>query len=32
MTQQRIPNWLRTDLFIIVVGVSMIGVVLWIAP
>lgn len=32
MTQKSLPNWLRTDLLIIVVGISMIGVVVWIAP
>jgi hypothetical protein len=31
MTEQRIPDWLRTDLLIIVVAITIIGVV-WIAP
>jgi hypothetical protein len=32
MTQQRIPSWLRTDLFILFVALAMIGVGAWIAP
>jgi hypothetical protein len=28
----RVPEWLRTDLFIIVVGLALVGVVVLIAP
>ncbi|SDN46319.1 hypothetical protein SAMN05444050_1627 [Afipia sp. GAS231] len=32
MTQNRIPAWLQTDLFIVIVALAMIGVGVWIAP
>jgi hypothetical protein len=32
MPQQRMPAWLVTDLFVIVVALAIISVVVWIAP
>jgi hypothetical protein len=32
MTPQRIPDWLQTDLLIIVVSVAVIVLVAWVAP
>jgi hypothetical protein len=32
MTPQRIPDWLQTDLLIIVISVVIIGLVAWVAP